>query len=266
LLKLNNTIILTPMLLLTFIQEHNEIPICDDVFKHVLLPFFTIYDLLKIVTTTKQFKKLIQDIISDHPYNLHNAVWEGPKQFEYYPDGNYNDDDDDDDDIYYLSPFILPENPQNYIWVGANLRYVDLHSVNLKNANLRGVDLCCASLTSIDLRYTDLSYANLSCADLRYANLSYANLTYADLENADLSYANLYRANLPRADLTGADLTGADLTSANLAYANLSFADIIGANLHCTDLSYSILENTYTNNFNLSMEYSETFFISKEWD
>jgi uncharacterized protein YjbI with pentapeptide repeats len=221
------------MLLLTYIREHNEIPICDDVFKHVLLPFLTIYDLLKSVTTTKQFKKLIQDIIPDHPYNLHNAIWEGPiLSYHYY------------DNRYYINPFILPENPQNYIWVGANLENANLTGANITGANITGADL---------------SYANLS-----YANLSYANLSYANLRGATLTYSDLQCANLKNANLQCADLRGANLQCANLYRANFTYADIIDANLHCTDLSYSILENTYTNNFNLSMECSETFFISKE--
>jgi uncharacterized protein YjbI with pentapeptide repeats len=159
------------MLLLTFIQEHNEIPICDDVFKHVLLPFLTIYDLLKIVTTTKQFKKLIQNMIPDHPYNLHNAVWEGPR-------------------LGYNNPFILPQNLHNYILVGAdlalsNLKYANLTNANLTNANLRGANLKGANLTNANLRGANLTDANLSDANLENANLHYVNITGINLENAN---------------------------------------------------------------------------------
>jgi hypothetical protein len=164
------------MPLLTYIREHNEIPICDGVFKHVLLPFLTIYDLLKIVTTTKQFKKLIQNIIPDHPYNLHNAIWEGPRVPYYYYDNRY-----------YINPFILPENPQNYIWVGANLKGARLTNANLYSANLRG-----AILTNANLENAILTNANLADADLRYANLTNANLTNANLTNAKTNYILLH--------------------------------------------------------------------------
>jgi uncharacterized protein YjbI with pentapeptide repeats len=138
------------MLLLTYIREHNEIPICDDVFKHVLLPFLTIYDLLKSVTTTKQFKKLIQNIIPDHPYNLHNAIWEGPSQPYYFHDRRY-----------CINPFIIPENPQNYIWVGANLNGANLNGANLNGANLNGANLNGADLDGADL--TDAKSGRYSC-------------------------------------------------------------------------------------------------------
>ena len=124
-------------------QKYNEIPICDDVFKHVLLPFLTIYDLLKIVTTNKQFKKLIQNTISNHPYNLHNAIQEGPRNRQ-----------------YERNPFILPKNPQNYIWVGANL----------EGAILIGADLYDANLTDANLTDSNLEGANLEGAKTNDSN------------------------------------------------------------------------------------------------
>jgi uncharacterized protein YjbI with pentapeptide repeats len=187
------------MLLLTYIREHNEIPICDDVFKHVLLPFFTIYDLLKIVTTNKQFKKLIQNIIPDHPYNLHNAIWEGPILTYHYCSNI----------CYHNNPFILPENPQNYIWVGANLEGTSLINANLFGANLFGANLFGANLYRANLRGADLKNANLTDANLRGADLTGANLTGADLNNADLWNANITGADLTDADLNNAYINGA---------------------------------------------------------
>jgi uncharacterized protein YjbI with pentapeptide repeats len=179
------------MLLLTYIREHNEIPICDDVFKHVLLPFFTIYDLLKIVTTNKQFKKLIQNIIPDHPYNLHNAIWEGPRLPNTVWEGSRLANS--------ASPFILPENPQNYIFVSANLKYANLSGANLKNANLRGANLEGANLT----------YSNLRNANLRYVCLTGANLSYVYFRNTNLRYAILRYVKLKGTNLKGANLKGA---------------------------------------------------------
>jgi uncharacterized protein YjbI with pentapeptide repeats len=159
------------MLLLTFIHEHNEIPICDDIFKYALIPYLTIYDLLRIVTTNKQFKKLIQNIIPDHPYNLHNAIWEGPKlnRWKYY----------------YCNPFILPENPQNYIWVGANLEYTNIEGANLENANLSNVKLLCSCISD----------ANLRNANLRNANVVFAIFTRVILEGIKTNNPIFHKQN-----------------------------------------------------------------------
>jgi uncharacterized protein YjbI with pentapeptide repeats len=187
--------------------HNNEIPICDDVFKYVILQYLTIYDLLKIVRTNKQFKKLIQNIIPDHPYNLHNAIWEGPKlnRWKYY----------------YCNPFILPENPQNYIWVGANLGGADLGGAIIKFANLRNANLTGTNLRNANLRGANLRGANLEDADLYNADLYYINLSYCDLTGANLSYCVLIDANLSYCDLTGANLSYCVLIDANLRDANL---------------------------------------------
>jgi uncharacterized protein YjbI with pentapeptide repeats len=212
------------MLLLTYIREYNEIPISDDVFKFVLLQFLTIYDLLKIVTINKQFKKIKQNIIQDHPYNLHNAIWEGPVYSR-----------------HWCSPFILPQNPHNYIFVGADLRCANFKGANFKGADLKGADLRSANLSS-----ANLSGANLSGADLRGANLRGANLTAANLEGADLKFADLKGANLNGADLKFADLRGADLNG----------ADLFGATLWGT-----YLKGAKTNNPEFHKKYSETILV-----
>jgi uncharacterized protein YjbI with pentapeptide repeats len=181
--------------------HNNEILICDDVFKYVILPYLTIYDLLKIVTTNKQFKKLIQNIIPDHPYNLHNAVWEGPKLNILFRD----------------NPFILPRNPQNYIYVGANLTNANLTNANLTNANLTN-----ANLNGANLSLANLSYVILKNANLENANLKNSDLINANLENANLMYTNLHNISLIDANLTNANLKNANLKNANLLDANLT--------------------------------------------
>lgn len=68
----------------------------------------------------------------------------------------------------------------------ANLRWADLHNVDLSKANLSGANLRWANLSN-----ANLSWANLSNADLRWANLSNANLRWANLGGASLRWVNL---------------------------------------------------------------------------
>jgi uncharacterized protein YjbI with pentapeptide repeats len=71
---------------------------------------------------------------------------------------------------------MLPQNPQNYIWVGANLKDIKITHSDLSVANLRGTNL----------RGTNLSYSDLRNANLKHANLSYAILSYAVTNNIEV--------------------------------------------------------------------------------
>ena len=68
-----------------------------------------------------------------------------------------------------------------------------------------------ANLSGVNLRWTDLHAIDLRGANLRGANLRWATLCRADLRGADLREADLTRANLRWADLRGTNLSGAKI-------------------------------------------------------
>ena len=90
-----------------------------------------------------------------------------------------------------------------------------------KGANLRGVDL-----SSIDLKFLDFTEANLELANLSSANLFQAKLEKANLFMANLEYTDFSEADLQKAVLREANMIGADLRSANLGEADLRNTDL----------------------------------------
>ncbi len=126
--------------------------------------------------------------------------------------------------------------------VAANLRWVDLEDVDLRNSSLMGADLTDAYLMRV----------NLSSASLIGANLSDASLFYAKLIGTNLTGANLADVFLINTDLTDVVLTGADLTNAyfihvhGLSLENKIYAESHGAIVSDWDprsLSYLLEEN-----------------------
>ena len=99
-----------------------------------------------------------------------------------------------------------------------------LFRINLSKAKLSG-----ANLVWVTLRKLDMREAEFTKADLQYANFMGANLSHANLSEANLSFANLMGANLSYADLSGAKLIGA-----NLSNANLDGAQLIGTFVYAT--------------------------------
>ena len=93
------------------------------------------------------------------------------------------------------------------VFVGRDLRRVNLSGADLSDSDLRGADLSGADLHGADLRYTDLSNAHLERADLTGVNLSHANLTGAVLERTVMTGAKIHFV-----DLTGVDLRLVELT------------------------------------------------------
>ncbi|MBU1131848.1 pentapeptide repeat-containing protein [Patescibacteria group bacterium] len=53
---------------------------------------------------------------------------------------------------------------------GANLRFADLHGLNMKQANFTSADLTCANLSGADLRGANLSCAHFEVTDIYGAN------------------------------------------------------------------------------------------------
>lgn len=135
---------------------------------------------------------------------------------------------------------------------GADLRGIDLRSVELGEANIRDADIRRTSLTKANFKGADLRRAIL-----RESNLEYANLTNTYLKKADFLGANLGRANLGRANLNGADLWGANLKHANLRGANLhkshlQRANLLGASFKDANLQEAYLEGASFNNAKLN--------------
>lgn len=126
----------------------------------------------------------------------------------------------------------------------ADLHWLDLSGLDLRDVNFRGADLSCAYLSEAKLRRANLYGANLRDARLCGADLTGANLYEADLRGASLYGATLYGANLYCADLEGANLRRADLYGANLCGAHLNGIDLYGANFDCTNLSGADLTGT----------------------
>jgi uncharacterized protein YjbI with pentapeptide repeats len=102
----------------------------------------------------------------------------------------------------------------------ANLAYMKLDSIDLRDSDLRKAHLFSADLSDSDLRRADLRNASFNEANLGGADLSDANLRGADLVGADLRSARLNNAQLRGANLVGADLRGARLNNAQLRGAN----------------------------------------------
>lgn len=106
----------------------------------------------------------------------------------------------------------------------ADLSYMDLSCMNLKNENLECANLEGAVLQGANLEGAVLQAANLEGAVLQAACFRDANLEDARLPDADLRGAKLRYADLRNADLQGADLNTADLRDADLAGADIDYS------------------------------------------
>lgn len=93
------------------------------------------------------------------------------------------------------------------------------NKVSFEGANLKG----------IDLKSMDLSSGIFRNANFRYADLTNTNLSNADLSGASLRHAVLVNTNLSGADLTNADLTHADIRGAVMVGTRIDHAQVRGA-------------------------------------
>ncbi len=93
------------------------------------------------------------------------------------------------------------------------------NKVSFEGANLKG----------IDLKSLDLSSGMFRNANFRYADLTNTNLSNADLSGASLRHAVLVNTNLSGADLTNADLTHADIRGAVMVGTRIDHAQVRGA-------------------------------------
>ena len=75
----------------------------------------------------------------------------------------------------------------------------DLRKINLKNINLDGYDLSGANLSGQDLRGIDFSNIIIRGANLTYTNLEGVNLSGVDIRGVDFSYANMKNADFTAA-------------------------------------------------------------------
>jgi len=123
-----------------------------------------------------------------------------------------------------------PENaePGRYPEVARLLGRVDVPEtpafrarISLAGARWSGADLRGVDLASLDLRGANLARARLDGADLSDSNLSESDLRGASLRGASLEHATLDRANLRGADLDGVILRGATLAGAIVAEASM---------------------------------------------
>ena len=83
-------------------------------------------------------------------------------------------------------------------------------------------------------------------------DLSGLNLANYNLSDTILSDANLNDTDLSKASLSGADLSDASLERSILRYTNLGYANLLRANLKKTDISFSVLEETFFTNVDLT--------------
>ncbi len=148
-----------------------------------------------------------------------------------------------------------------------NLGGATLSHANLKNLQLNSINLCRTDISFSELQNSNLSYANLGHAFLQASNLSNGNLEHADLEQANLSNSQLHNASLKYANLKNANLGGADLEGADLSVANLEGANLTNAKLNGADLRFANLKNTDLSNANLQDANLEgAFLISANLD
>ena len=161
------------------------------------------------------------------------------------------------------------------------MRFLQLHTLSLKDRNMTEAELTGSCLYACDLRGTNFERANLYCADLRLIDATDANFFRADLRGVTLRGAILTRALLDGADLRSAvvavadevkglailrhkrdaatnrgpalgedgetaefavDFTDASLAGAKLQGANLKHANFKGANLAGANLQGARLD------------------------
>ena len=161
------------------------------------------------------------------------------------------------------------------------MRFLQLHTLSLKDRNMTEAELTGSCLYACDLRGTNFERANLYCADPRLIDATDANFFRADLRGVTLRGAILTRALLDGADLRSAvvavadevrglailrhkrdaatnrgpalgedgetaefavDFTDASLAGAKLQGANLKHANFKGANLAGANLQGARLD------------------------
>jgi uncharacterized protein YjbI with pentapeptide repeats len=164
----------------------------------IVLPFFNIYDALKIDDPKKaEWKEYLIDL---RKRDLNGAVLYSVVLPKSRLDGAQ-----------------LEEAALTHIQLqGSSLSWAQLQGATLESAQLQG-----ASLDGAQLRGASLSFAQLQGASLWYAKLQGARLVFADLRGTVLNYANLQGVSLEYAQLQGASLDHAELQGASLDHAGL---------------------------------------------
>lgn len=99
----------------------------------------------------------------------------------------------------------------------ANLNYVNLPNIEVRNQDLNAINFSYATLRNSDFTFSAFKKANFSCTDLEgvkfaFSNLKFVNFKYANLKDCDFSYANLYKTDFTGADIRGCNFTGAKKT------------------------------------------------------
>lgn len=152
----------------------------------------------------------------------------------------------------------------------ANLSYMNLERIDLKDANLSRANLRNANLEGADLSYCRLEGADLSYCTLTGANLSQSNLRSANLERcqagggatlwgANLKGANMSNSYLRHAILKGANLEGADLSCSSLEYADLALTAMIGTNLYHANIQGANLQESHISGVDMTgLKYDHT--------
>lgn len=137
----------------------------------------------------------------------------------------------------------LTESYRRVQLAGADLGYlivgpIDLREANLRQARLEGATFTNANLAGADLRGADLERAFLRGVDFSGARLEGANLRDAILADANLSDAQFDEEScLTDADLQGTNFSGAVLSGTSMRGANLQLAQLIRTDLRGADLS-----------------------------
>ena len=99
----------------------------------------------------------------------------------------------------------------------ANLNYVNLPNIEVRNQDLNGINFSYATLRNSDFTFSAFKRANFSCTDLEgvkfaFSNLKFVNFKYANLKGCDFSCANLYKTDFTGADIRGCNFYGAKNT------------------------------------------------------
>lgn len=112
---------------------------------------------------------------------------------------------------------------------------------SFEDANLSYVDLSGLELKEVDFKGATLTHANLSNSRLWHSEFEGANLTGAELSGADISSADFSNAQLFKANLSGCRCWNTDFTSANLVEADLIRADLLNAKLFNARLWHAVI-------------------------
>ena len=144
------------------------------------------------------------------------------------------------------------ENPGISIdLAGANLRHMNLESVNLARADLTEANLSFGNFRKANLTFADLKGAILSFAGFQEANLTAAILDNTYFEDADLKGARLAGSSLRNSTLTNTSMKNAYLVDAHLEGANLSAVNFENANLSSVtfdqNIGWDVLKETGIN-------------------